>query len=64
MLANGPIGAVLRLPQRVKLAAGVAASVLLYYVLLAEKNGGFDESTGLGRALFFAVATRPQFLCL
>ena len=63
MLANGPIGAVLRLPRRVKLVAGVAASVLLWYVLFAEKNGGFDETTGLGRALDRSGCGPPQSLC-
>ena len=37
----------------VKLSVGLAAGVLVCYALFAEKNGGFDEGTGLGRASEF-----------
>ena len=49
MLANGPVVAVLRASARQKLSAGLLGSVLIY-CLTREKNGGFDEATGLGRA--------------
>jgi hypothetical protein len=49
MLANGPVAAVLRASARQKLSAGLLGSVLIY-CLTREKNGGFDEATGLGRA--------------
>jgi len=48
MLANGPVAAVLRASARQKLSAGLLGSVLIY-CLTREKNGGFDETTGLGR---------------
>jgi hypothetical protein len=50
MLANGAMAGIIRSSPRQRLAAGGALSFLLWYFVLGEQNGGFDETSGLGRA--------------
>jgi hypothetical protein len=49
MLANGPVRLLLLATSRHKLAAALLAGLFAWFVIVREKNGGFDETTGLGR---------------